>query len=246
MTSDEIAPVNRDALQLSDYDLELCSRLVLSPMSDLQVKRTARLLLAMDGRVGSRGQPAASSIPRAVPAGIRRLYETEGLQRVLVEGVSMALPTDAAAKGLALSPQERSFCQQIVGERLGSAGRQRRAQALLLLDEGMTKTDAAQTSGVCGRTLERLVERYHKQGAHKAVNDSSRSGRPVRYSREEFVPLIRRIMQQTQPETLRKWTMSDLRRSLIHQRREAEGISQPTLRALARQAGVDFRRLAAR
>jgi transposase len=147
---------------------------------------------------------------------------------------------------LALKSEERLFCQQVVGERLGSAGRQRRAHALLLLDEGMTKSAAAETSGVCERTLERLVERYQRLGARRAVDDASRAGRPVRYSREEFVPLIRRIVQQTRPETLLKWTMGDLRHSLIHHRREAAGISPPTLRALLRQAGVDIRHLAAR
>lgn len=246
MTSDEIAPVTREGLQLSDYDVELCGRLVHSPKADLRVKCTARRLLSLHGQAGSKDPSTDSGIPGAVLAGIQCLYETEGLQRVLEEGISMDSPADAAAQALALSSQERSFCQQIVGERLGSAGRQRRAQALLLLDEGMSKSSTAQTTGVCERTLERLVERYQKQGAHKAVNDSSRAGRPVRYSREEFVPLIRRIVQQTRPETLLKWTMGDLRHSLIHHRREAAGISQPTLRALVRQAGVDIRHLAAR
>jgi hypothetical protein len=57
------------------------------------------------------------------------------------------------------------------------------------------------------------------------------------------VPLIRQIVQQTRPEALLKWTMKDLRESLASHRREAAEISEPTLRTLMRQAGLNFRRI---
>ncbi len=242
MTHDVVPTVPESYLALSAYDLEFCRRLALSPKSDLQVKRRARLLLEMHRYWDTACLSQRTGIASSMLAAIRHRYETEGLQQVLADSAAEGVAAPGGLKRLALNDQERFFCRQVVGERLGSAGRQRRAQALLLLDEGMTKSATAEASGVCERTLERLVERYQTHGARGAVNDASRVGRPVRYSREEFVPLIRRIVQQTRPETLLRWTMGDLRNTLIHHRREAASISQPTLRALVRQAGLDFRR----
>ena len=240
MTSDEIAPVTREGLQLSDYDVELCGRLVHSPKADLRVKCTARRLLSLHGQAGSKDPSTDSGIPGAVLAGIQCLYETEGLQRVLEEGVSMDSPADAAAKALALSSQERSFCQQIVGERLGSAGRQRRAQALLLLDEGKSKDTIASETQVCSRTLERLAERCQIYGVTGAVNDAERPGRPHCYPKSEFVPLIREVMGHEPPTTRFRWTATDLRRVLAHHRPEAARMSMPTLRALVTAAGFGY------
>jgi len=218
----------------------------LSPKSDFQVKRTARVLLEMHRPADAGSLSHRSGIPASVLAGICRRYETEGLQQVLMAGACAELPLPGSSKRLALSAEERAFCRKIVSEQLGSAGRRRRAHALLLLEEGGAKSETAQASGVCERTLERLMERYEAHGVQVAVNDAVRSGRPMRYSREEFVPLIRWIVQQTRPETLLKWTMNDLKETLMRHRREAAGISSPTLRALVRLAGVDIRHLAVR
>jgi transposase len=232
---------SRTYLELSDYDLEFCRRLALSPKSQMQVKRTARVLLEMHRYADAGCLSMRTGIPVQVLGQIRQCYETEGLQQVLAAGVPVEVP--GHSRRLVLDESERLFCRHIVDEQLGSAGRQRRARALLLLDQAFEKAEAARTSGLCERTLERLVERYQTHGAEGAVNDGPRLGRPVRYPREEFVPLIRQIVQQTRPEALLKWTMKDLRESLASHRREAAEISEPTLRTLMRQAGLNFRRI---
>lgn len=107
-----------------------------------------------------------------------------------------------------------------------------------MFDEGKSKPLIAQVTHVCERTLERLIERYQTHGVEGAVNDAERPGRPVRYPKEEFVPLIQKVIQQESPTVLLRWTIGDLRQSLARYRQEAAKMSLPTLRALIQGAGI--------
>ena len=226
-------------LVLSEYDLDFCQRLALSPKSDIGVKRMARLLLEMHRYPDAACLSQRTGISTRTLTLIRQRYEQHGLPQVLDEG----LPDDARLpdKRVTLTEGERDFCQKVVQHRKGSAGRQRRARAMLLLHEGLPRPEIAKASDVCERTLERLVDRYQTHGVEGAVNDAERSGRPVRYPQDEFVPLIQQIVSRTQPATLLSWTMQDLRQSLARHRVEAAKISEPTLRMLMRLAGIQFR-----
>ncbi|MFN7560344.1 MAG: hypothetical protein ACK5TH_01075, partial [Prosthecobacter sp.] len=78
---------SRTYLELSDYDLEFCRRLALSPKSQMQVKRTARVLLEMHRYADAGCLSMRTGIPVQVLGQIRQCYETEGLQQVLAAGV---------------------------------------------------------------------------------------------------------------------------------------------------------------
>lgn len=71
------------------------------------------------------------------------------------------------------------------------------------------------------------------------MNEAERSGRPMRYPKSEFIPLIKRVIQQQTHTTIR-WTAADLRKALAHHRPEAACISMPTLRTLVVEAGFSY------
>lgn len=228
-------------LDLSAYEMDLCKRLALSLKTDPAVKRMAKLLLEMH-RFGRAADIARrTGVPVHVIAEIQQLYVHEGLQAALLNALPQ--PTFRHADKVELTAAERAFCEQVVSSQKGSNGRVRRARALLLLNEGMSKPCTAQAVNVCERTLERLMDRYQTHGAKGAVNDAERPGRPVRYSKEAFVPLIQQVIQWEQPAALMRWTMADLRQSLARHHQEAIEMSMPTLRALVQAAGFRFRSL---
>jgi len=224
-------------LELPGYDLALCKRLALSPRTEAAIKRVAKLLLEMhrlgDGRVIARRTGVAVLALEV----IRERYVHEGLQEVL--RISLPGPLPSSAHKVELTHAERLFCENVVMSQEGSKGRHRRARALLMLGDGKCRPQVAQAARVCERTLERLVDRYQTHGAEGAVNDAERPGRPVRYPREEFVPLIQKVIRQENPAVLLRWTIKDLRRSLACHRQEAASMSLPTLRSLVQGAGIE-------
>ncbi len=228
-------------LGLSAYDMDLCKRLALSLKTDPALKRMAKLLLEMH-RFGCADDIARrTGVSVQILTAIQRGYAHDGIQAALQ--FALPQPTFRHADKVELTADDRAFCEQVISSQKGSTGRIHRAKALLLLSEGMSKSCTAQAANVCERTLERLMDRYQTHGAKGAVNDAERPGRPVRYSKEAFVPLIQQVIQWEQPATLMRWTMADLRQSLARHHHEAIEMSMPTLRALVQAAGFRFRSL---
>jgi hypothetical protein len=104
----------------------------------MQVKRAARVLLEMHRYADAGCLSMRTGIPVQVLGQIRQCYETEGLQQVLAAGVPVELP--GHTRRLVLDESERLFCRHIVDEQRGSAGRQRRARALLLPDQAFDQS----------------------------------------------------------------------------------------------------------
>ena len=227
-----------ESLSLSDYELELCRRVSRSPESEPPVRQMATLALEMHRGAGlplgvvSERTGASMGVLKEV----RRIHGLSGLQGIL--GMQAQLPRRLGdCRYIRLSSAEADFCREVVKIGAGSRGRIRRAGALLLLNEGKTKAAAASQAGLCQRSIDRLFERVEALGVRGAVNDGERPGRPERYPKGEFVPLIRSIVSQMQQTPSAPWTLGRLHQALAGQRPEAANMSAPTLRSLLLEAG---------
>ena len=227
-------------LQLSAYDRELCRKLAGSSETDSGVQRMARLLLDLGSCHEIESLTACTGLTGEQFVEIRRGYVEGGLSRPLNSG-----PRPAASYGntcVCLTTADRNYCQSVVESQEGSSGRIRRAQAMLLLDQGKSKKSSALATNAHVRTVNRLVKRYNDGGIELAVNDGERTGRPVRYSKTEFVPLIQQIVTQELAGLSRRFNSSKLRQALARHRPDAARMSMPTLRALAAAAGFSSQR----
>ena len=221
-------------LPLTDYERDLSRRLALSPKTESSVKRMARLLLELNRLPTEQQAAERTGMPSQWLLLIRQRYLLNGLQEVLSMRQQLHMP---ATKLMKLTESERNFCNGVLESGEGSRGRQRRARALLLMSEGKTKDCVTREAGTCARSLERLIERYQSHGAHGAVNEAERPGRPICYPKSEFIPLIRNVIHQQQVSTRFRWTAGDLRQALAKHRPEAARMSRPTLLALVAEAG---------
>lgn len=223
-------------LPLTDYERDLSRRLALSPKTESSVKQMARLLLELDRQPTVKQAAERTGMPSEWLLQIRQRYLLCGLQEALSMHQQFPVPVRRLLK---LTDGERAFCQGVLESGEGSKGRLRRARALLLMNDGKTKDCIAKETGACERSLERLIERYQTYGVEGAVNEAERPGRPIRYPKSEFIPLIKSVIQQQTRTTLR-WTVDDLRKALARHRPEAASMSRPTLRTLVTEAGFGY------
>lgn len=226
-------------LRLEGYDRDLCERLALSPKTERAVKRAARLCLELARSDHLHCASARTGVSVRVLRQMLQECHRCGVTEVLARSQESAPPPLSTA--VTLTAAERAFCERVVALGDAAKGRTRRARVLLALADGQTKAATAASVGVSERTLERLIERYQARGVEGTVNDAGRLGRPVLYAKDEYVPLIQRVVQQQQPSTLLGWTVNDLRAALSSLRQEAAQMSPPTLRVLIREAGIRFR-----
>jgi hypothetical protein len=226
-----------ESLSLSDYELELCRRVSRSPESEPPVRQMATLALEMHrgaglplGVVSER-----TKVPIGTLRGVLRIHKVTRLQGIL--GMRAELPARLGdCRYVRLSATEADFCRGVIESGKGARGRIRRAAALLLLNEGKPKAVVANQAGLCQRSIDRLFDRVEAVGVQGAVNDAERPGRPERYPKREFVPLIRSIVSQLE-QSSSQWTLGNLRQVLVRQRPEAATMSAPTLRSLVMAAG---------
>ena len=113
-----------------------------------------------------------------------------------------------------------SVRQKLRLEDLVHKGRQKardikRAQVLLKSDEGMTDDEISESVGVSQRTVERIRQRFVKQGGlERALHDLPRSGQPSKLDDVKEAKLVA-IACSEPPEGRDRWTLELLQTRLI-------------------------------
>ncbi len=135
-------------------------------------------------------------------------------------------------KPFRLHYKHRQELQRLVREAKQPARIHRRAQALLLMDRGKTRTEVEQLSGVSVSTLGRLKRRYRDKGL-AALEEGKRSGRPCKLSEFERKGLIALACSEP-PAGHGRWTF----KLLAEQAKTRERLSEWSVRLLLHAEGV--------
>ena len=224
-------------LPLSIYERQLCKRLAASVLTDSSVRQMAKVVLDMSSSDDLDSLSVCRGLTLLGVNRVRDTYKKGGLHEVLNLKLKIhGSPRDD--KAVLLTDLEESFCRSTVEDSRSSRGRLRRARILLLLNQGKSTESIALTIGVHERTVLRTSERYQADGAEGAVNGRKGTGRPVRYSKAEYVPLIRTVVDQDLGGNHVRVTTQQIRRALVRRCPEAGHMSKPTLRGLIRAAGL--------
>lgn len=121
---------------------------------------------------------------------------------------------------LTLSDEERGQLQALASSRSLPHGLARRAQIVLLADEGVSNREISRRLALSEPTVGKWRTRYLGQGL-QGLHDELRPGRPRSISDEEVAALVRKTLQQS-PRDGTHWTVrtlaqeADVSRSTVH------------------------------
>ena len=119
-----------------------------------------------------------------------------------------------------LSSEERENLEDLIHRGRHAADRRRRAQILLLVDEGdsgpaLTDIEAAQTMGVSRRGVEIVRERCVMEGLEQAVNRKKRTRERSRKLDGEAEAQLTQIACSEAPQGQARWTVRMLADRLV-------------------------------
>jgi transposase len=120
-----------------------------------------------------------------------------------------------------------------------SARKLKRAQMLLLADEGKIDVDIAAVLKVGLRTIERTRQRFVLEGLQAALNEKPRPG--ARAKLDSKAEAVLETMAQSKPPGGRKrWTLQLLTDRLV-ELQVVDSISDETVRQIVKKSGLDYR-----
>ena len=127
-----------------------------------------------------------------------------------------------------LSEAERNQLQTIINKGHHKAREIKRANILLLADQGKDDREISQNLNCHLTTVERIRKRYISNGLEFALSEKPRPGQPVKLDGKAEAVLIA-LACSDPPEGHKKWTMQLLAGQLV-ERRLLESISDETIR----------------
>jgi len=116
--------------------------------------------------------------------------------------------------------QERKRIEELMKRGRESVRLLKRAQALRLLDKGWTPEAAAESVGMSGMGVRKVVERYQKNGLKGALEEPSRPGRERAIKPREKAYLIAMVCGPS-PQGRARWTVR-----LVAEESHRRGITQ--------------------
>lgn len=154
-----------------------------------------------------------------------------------------------------LKPEERTRLQELTRKGTISVRSLRRAEALLLSNDGMKDEPIAERVGISTATVERTRKRYMQAGLEAALKEKPRPGAEPRLDADGQAYLMA-LAASSPPEGSGKWTMQLLADRLV-ELKYVESISDETVRrtlkktaqamageAMVHRAGIGRLRLA--
>ena len=105
-----------------------------------------------------------------------------------------------------LREDEREQLQDIMNKGKHSAGKRKRAQALLLTDAGYTDEATAERAGMHRRGIEELRRRFVEEGFEATLEGKPRGHRPRALTGEDEARLIALVCGPV-PEGNARWTL---------------------------------------
>jgi transposase len=138
-----------------------------------------------------------------------------------------------------LTDDERSELLELTKSGKISARKFRRAQMLLLADEGKTDAEIAGLLKVGFRTIERTRQRFVLEGLEASLREKPRPGaRSKLDSKGEAI--LETLAKSKPPEGRKRWTLQLLSDRLV-ELKVVESISDETVRNVVKKNGLDYR-----
>jgi transposase len=132
-----------------------------------------------------------------------------------------------------LTDKERAELERIVNTGKHSARVIKRANALLLADEGHSHATIAQYSRFTEVTMSRLAKRFIEQGLTAALYDAPRPGASPKFSAEDKAR-IAALAQSQAPDGRNTWTLRSLAAKVVEMEL-ADSVAPATIRAVLKK-----------
>lgn len=120
-----------------------------------------------------------------------------------------------------------------------SARKLKRAQMLILADEGKTDAEIAAVLKAGMRTVERTRQRYVLEGLQASLNEKPRPGAQARLDAKGEA-VLETLAQSKPPEGRKRWTLQLLTDRLV-ELKVVDGISDETVRTIVKKSGLHYR-----
>jgi transposase len=115
---------------------------------------------------------------------------------------------------VSLDKEQKEFLRRITSKGKESARKIKRANILLLADEGKKDKEIQETVRVSDGTVERTRKKFVLKGLNNAINEKPRTGQPKKIDGRKEAILIAKACSPP-PEGRTRWTMQLLEENLI-------------------------------
>ncbi len=134
-----------------------------------------------------------------------------------------------------LSAEEREQLLELTGRGRSPARKLKRAQILLLADEGHKDETIAAMLHVGRATVERIRKRFVLEGLNVAINERPRPGGQRKLG-PKGEAVLEQLAKSEPPEGRTRWTMELLAKRLV-ELKVVESISDETVRKVLKKSG---------
>ena len=134
-----------------------------------------------------------------------------------------------------LSAEEKEQLLELTSRGQAKARKLKRAQILLLANEGHKDTTIAAMLHVGRATVERIRKRFVLEGLSPALNERPRPGGQRKLG-PKGEAVLEQLAQSEPPEGRTRWTMQLLAKRLV-ELKVVEGISDETVRKVLKKSG---------
>ena len=138
-----------------------------------------------------------------------------------------------------LTTAERKELMMLTKKGEISARKFKRAQMLLLADEGKIDTEIASILKVGRRTIERTRQRFVLEGLPAALNEKPRPGAQARLDAKGEA-VLETLAKSKPPEGRKRWTLQLLADQLV-ELKVVDRISDETVRTIVKKSGLNYR-----
>jgi transposase len=137
-----------------------------------------------------------------------------------------------------LTEDEKKVLHEITAKGKRGARKRKRAQALLLVNEGYTDEAAAGRTGMHRRGIEELRRRFVEEGFESTLEGKPRGHRPRALTGEDEARLITLVCGPA-PEGCARWTLKLLEAAWVSlEYTDAERVSRETIRRTLKKTAL--------
>ena len=140
---------------------------------------------------------------------------------------------------VALTADERKELMMLTKSGEISARKLKRAQMLILADEGKTDAEIAAVLKAGMRTIERTRQRYVLEGLQASLNEKPRPGAQARLDAKGEA-VLETLAQSKPPKGRKRWTLQLLTDRLV-ELKVVDRISDETVRTIVKKGGLHYR-----
>lgn len=128
-----------------------------------------------------------------------------------------------------LDQQEKANLEDLTSKGQNPARKIRRANILLLTDEGRTDKEIAKALNAATTTVERIRKRFVKEGLQAALSERPRPGAQRKLNGSQEAHLVALVCSDPPPRGKKQWTMQLLADKLVESE-VVDSISDETVR----------------